>query len=280
VDWEDAPAVEAIFARLRRLARERRAVALKLDPGVPLGRPAGDRALAALGRQGFRRLDAGPGFEGVQPRFVMRLSLAGRGLDEILAAMAPKTRYNVRLSERRGVRVRSGGRDDLPAFYRLLVETARRDRFVVRTFDYFARLWETCVEPGLARLWLGERDGELLAGAVAFLVGSAAWYLYGASASRQRDAMASHAVQWRMIRWAHESGCAVYDFRGVSGDLRPDNPLHGLYRFKKGFGGELVEWVGEWDRPCRPLPYWMARRVLPVARRVLAMRRAASESEA
>lgn len=279
VDWNDAAAVAAIFEALRELARERRAIALKLDPAVPKASSACAQALRA---NGFRPLETGSGFEGVQPRFVMRLPLGGRSEEDLLAAMTSKTRYNIRLAERRGVLVRSGERADLRPFYDLLLETARRDRFVVRAFDYFERMWDTCIAPGLARLWLAELDGELLAGTIAFLIGDTAWYLYGASSGRRRDAMPSHAVQWRMIRWALASGCAVYDFRGVSGDLRPENPLYGLYRFKKGFGAELVEFVGEWDRAWRPAAYWLARRGIPLARRMLARRRsaAAAESEA
>ena len=59
--------------------------------------------------------------------------------------------------------------------------------------------------------------------------------------------MPNYLLQWRMIQWAVETGCRIYDFRGVSGDLSEDNPLYGLYKFKKGFGGEFTEFVGEMD---------------------------------
>ena len=59
--------------------------------------------------------------------------------------------------------------------------------------------------------------------------------------------MPNSLLQWRMIQWAVEKGCRIYDFRGVSGDLSPDNPLYGLYQFKKGFGGEFTEFIGEMD---------------------------------
>ena len=94
--------------------------------------------------------------------------------------------------------------------------------------------------------------------------GDKAWYLYGASSNRHRNLMPNYLIQWEMIRWAREQGCTLYDFRGVSGDLNEDNPLYGLYRFKKGFGGEFTEFIGEWDQIYSPVFYWLFNHVLPI----------------
>jgi len=267
VDWDDAGAVDAALEALVAFARRRGAVALKLDPGVPRDHPV---CAAALRRYGFRALDTGVSFEGVQPRFHMRLPLAGRGEADLLGAMHSKTRYNIRLAERRGVALRAGGGADIPAFYAVLQETAARDRFLVRGLSYFEAMWRECLGRGLGWLLLAEADGDLLAGAIVFRLGNTAWYVYGASSNRRRGLMPAYAVQWEAIRRARAAGCTVYDFRGVSGDLSEDNPLYGFYRFKKGFGAELAEFVGEWDRPVRPLAYLLARRALPVARHAMA----------
>ena len=86
------------------------------------------------------------------------------------------------------------------------------------------------------------------------LVGSHAWYSYGASTSAKRDVRGSNAIQWRMMRDALAAGADVYDLRGISDTLDPDDPLFGLIGFKLGTGGEAVEYVGEWDLPLhRPL---------------------------
>ncbi len=267
VDWHDPSAVKATLKAIADLGRARRAVVCKLDPGIPKDDPACAQHLAG---HGFIARSAGPNFEGVQPRFHMQLSLAGRQAEALLAGMHPKTRYNIRLAERRGVRVRAGGAGDLDTFYALLLETACRDRFLVRGPEYFRAMWRHCLEPGLGWLLLAEADGECLAGAIVFRVGAMAWYLYGASSSRHRDLMPAYAVQWDGIQRTLRDGCRIYDFRGVSGDLDPDNPLYGLFRFKSGFGAELVELTGEWDRPYRPAAYWAVERVLPVARSTLA----------
>lgn len=277
VDWDDAAAVEAALAGLVAFARSRRAVTLKLDPGVPRDHPG---CAPALRRHGWRALEAGLSFEGVQPRFHMRLPLQGRDEAALLAAMHPKTRYNIRLAERRGVAVRAGSAADIPDFYAILRETAVRDRFLVRGLPYFQGMWRECLARDLGWLLLAEAGGELLAGAIVFRVGNTAWYLYGASANRRRELMPAYAVQWEAIRRALAAGCAVYDFRGVSGDLSEDNPLHGIYRFKRGFGAELAEFVGEWDRPIRPLAHLLAQRALPLARRgMAALRRRGAGAE-
>ncbi len=270
VDWDDGVAVDAALEAVVGFARQRRAVALKLDPAVAEAHPA---CAAALRRHGLRLLESGPAFEGVQPRFVMHLPLTGRDEAGVLAGMQPKTRYNIRLAERRGVVVRSGTAADMAAFYALLTETARRDGFLVRGPAYFDAMWETCLAAGLGWLLLAEAEGELLAGAIVFRMGDCAWYLYGASANRQRDRMPAYAVQWEAIRRALAAGCRWYDLRGVSGDLSPQAPLHGLYRFKKGFGAELVSYVGEWDRPLRPAAYLLARHGVPWLRHTLAAAR-------
>jgi peptidoglycan pentaglycine glycine transferase (the first glycine) len=276
MDWSRESTVRACLAAAADLGRERGAVALKIDPGVPDGDAT---CLSALQRNGFQALKTGENFEGVQPQHVMHLPIEGRSADDLLASFHPKTRYNIRLAERRGVRVRVGRREDLPAFYDALLETARRDHFVVRARTYFESMYDTCLANGIGRLWLAEaQDGELLAGAIAFQLGGITWYLYGASRNARRELMAPYAVQWSMIHWAMEAHCRLYDFRGVSGDLSPHNPLYGLYRFKKGFGADLVRYVGEFDRPYRPLRLWAYHRALPVARWLV--RRRAADGDA
>ena len=92
----------------------------------------------------------------------------------------------------------------------------------------------------------------VIAGTIAILYGDKVWYLYGASSNDNRKAMPNYLLQWEMIRWSIEAGCKIYDFRGVSGDISEDNPLYGLYRFKKRFGGDFVEFVGEYELPIKP----------------------------
>ena len=98
-----------------------------------------------------------------------------------------------------------------------------------------------------ARLYMAFHEGQPIAGTLAIHYGDKVWYLYGASSNEHRNLMPNYLLQWSMIQWAVETGCSVYDFRGVSGDISEDNPLYGLYKFKKGFGGDFTEFVGEYD---------------------------------
>ncbi len=276
--WDCSSEDEDFFwEEVKRLARRHRGVFVKVDPDVPRS----DAAYAEmLARRGFRPAGARGGFGGLQPRFVFRLDL-GPSPEEILARMAPKTRYNIRLAARKGVRVRPArDKEDLAVFYAILLETARRDGFLVRSYSYFEKMWDLFVARGKARLFLAEYLGEVLAGALAFWCGDKVWYLYGASRSRHRNVMPNHLLQWEMICWARSLGCRVYDFRGVPPGERPGDPLAGLYRFKKGFGAEFTEFVGEHDLVLSPFWYFSWRTLLPCYQRLLRWGRRSSPAPA
>lgn len=250
-DLHDEKLFDAFLAAVREVGRRERAVLWKIDPDVAA---SDERLKAYLASRGFVPAGREGGFSGTQPRFVFRLDITPSA-EELLAAFAPKTRYNIRLAQRRGVEVRVAAREELSVFYSLLVETAKRDRFLIRGERYFEIIWEELVERDLARYFLAWYGDIPIAGALALSMGGKAWYLYGASANHHRELMPNYLMQWAMIQWAKERGCTLYDFRGVSGDLSPDNPLYGLYRFKKGFGGRFTEFIGEHDFVLSPLWY-------------------------
>jgi lipid II:glycine glycyltransferase (peptidoglycan interpeptide bridge formation enzyme) len=277
-DLRDQGLFDFLLARVKELARQERAILWKIDPDVPV--PADD-LVAYLRSRGFVAAYSEEGFGGIQPRFVFRLDL-GPSPEELLKSFHPKTRYNIRLAERRGVQVEVGkDKEDLAVFYRLLEETARRDGFLIRNFGYFAAIWEELVYRDYARLFLAYYQEEPIAGALAFTIGKKAWYVYGASSNRHRNVMPNYLLQWRMINWAKERGCVLYDFRGVPGTSDPRHPLHGLYRFKRGFSPVFTEFIGEYDLPFSLLWYRSWRAFVPFYRRLrraLAGRHSAPEA--
>lgn len=259
-DLHDEALFDEFVAAVREVGRREGAILWKIDPDVA----APDERLSGyLAARGFTPAGQEGGFEGTQPRFVFRLDITPSP-DDLLASFAPKTRYNIRLAERRGVTVRAAARDDLPAFYRLLRETAERDRFLIRNERYFEIMWDELVGRDYARVFMALYQGEPIAGTLALALGAKAWYLYGASANHHRELMPNYLLQWTMIRWARERGCTLYDFRGAPGDPSPDHPLHGLYRFKKGFNGVHTEFVGEYDLVLSPLWYRLWNLAEPV----------------
>jgi lipid II:glycine glycyltransferase (peptidoglycan interpeptide bridge formation enzyme) len=186
--------------------------------------------------------------------------------EALLAAMKAKTRYNIGLARKKGVAVEEGSAGDLPAWYELYRETARRDRITLHAFDYYRRQFELAVssEAGVAlKLLLARHQGELLAGIIVALRGKASWYLYGASSDRKRNLMPAYALQWEAIRLARRAGCQIYDLFGIPPADDPFHPMHGLYRFKTGFGGRQLDRLGCWDLPFSPagyLAYFLAER--------------------
>jgi lipid II:glycine glycyltransferase (peptidoglycan interpeptide bridge formation enzyme) len=258
--FDDARALGGLLARVRRDAG--RAFLLKCDPAVA----ADSLETAALHRAGFRGARAG-GIGAVQPPAVMTLDLRPDE-DTLFARFKPKWRYNVRLAERRGVEVVEAGGDELPTFFALLVETARRDRFPLRGQRYFETQWNALARRGMVRMWLARYAGRVIAGAMCFVFGARVTYMYGASANAHREVMPNHLVQWTMIRWAKACGAAVYDLRGVSAirDGKPVEPSNvGLNRFKEGFGARYVEYVGDLELPLRPVMWRAWTTAVPAA---------------
>ena len=196
----------------------------------------------------------GAGFGDVQPRYVFQVPLAGRTLDDVMTGFNQLWRRNIRKAEKAGVTVTRGTRTDLVDFHTVYVETAARDRFTPRALSYFERMWD-CLnsrEPRMS-LHLAHHAGHLAAATIMVRVGTHAWYSYGASTTADRDVRPSNALQWDMITRAHDEGCDVYDLRGISDTLDPDDHLHGLVQFKLGSGGYAQEYVGEWDYVTRPM---------------------------
>lgn len=272
VDTANSEVFNAFADDLKKAAKARRAILIKIDPPVPI---EDDRSARNIENFGFRAIADPTGFGGTQPKCVMQLDL-DREPDDLLADFKPKTRYNIRLAEKKGVCIKTDcTREDLPAFYEVLRVTARRDGFLVRGLSYFEALWDILVTNGYAKLFLSTYDGTVLGGALAFVIGDRAWYVYGASSNEHRNLMPNHLMQWEMIKWAKSIGCKWYDFRGVSprrGASEAEDHLQGLNRFKDGFSPRYVEYIGEYDLPLSPMWYWLWVRAKPAVMNLLKSR--------
>jgi len=184
-------------------------------------------------------------------------------LDQVLASMKSKTRYNVRLSGKKGVIVSEGGPEDLDPWYALYQETSSRDRIAIHSRAYYQGLFKASESyPGVkptVKLLLARHGEELLAGNIVAFWKNRAAYLYGASSGEKRNLMPTYALQWEAIRMAREAGCTSYDLYGVPPQPDPDHPMFGLYQFKTGFSDRVIERWGTWDVPFRPLLYSLYR---------------------
>ncbi|MBN2533545.1 MAG: peptidoglycan bridge formation glycyltransferase FemA/FemB family protein [Spirochaetales bacterium] len=194
----------------------------------------------------------------IQPRHTVILRL-DRPEEDILASMKHKTRYNIRLSEKKGVKVEECGEEKLGEWFDLYLETAARDRIALHSRDYyfaFFRLAKEYVHEKISvKLLTARVEDELVAGIIMAIKGETAWYMYGASSNNKRNYMPNHALQWEAIRLARENGCRFYDFFGIPRCNEPEDPMYGLYRFKTGFGGDFFHRYGSYDVILNSLYY-------------------------
>ena len=252
LDTPSGTRTAALLSALHAACRRQRAILLKVEPDWEDDQQAHTR----LQLQGFR-----PSRETVQPQRTVLVDLRPDE-EAILAHMKPKTRYNIRLAERKGIRVRRGTAQDLPIFYGLLQVTSQRDGFGVHTQAYYREAFCLFAAQQAVALLLAQYEGKTLAALMVFACGKKSWYMYGASSNEERQRMPNHLLQWEAMRWAKARGCETYDLWGIpdvdESDLGPQmalaekqgvlsTGLGGLYRFKRGFGGDEVRYVGAYD---------------------------------
>ncbi len=212
----------------------------------------------------------------VQPVDSLTLDLSPSE-ERLLASMKPKTRYNIRLASRHGVRVERYAPGDrgleraLGEWNRLAEETESRHALAATDPIHIRALFEAAadlcgaaaagatVNLSVARATGTPFAGTALAAAVIARSAERAFYLYGASSGEERQLMAPYALQWDAIRAAKSAGCREYDFCGIPPAHDPGHPLHGLYRFKRGFGGREVHLCGCWDVPLDEEAYEVLR---------------------
>ena len=260
-DFHDDTALKSLLVAIRPLAREHGALCLKVEPNL-----ADEPWLAErLRANGFC-----PSPQEIQPRRTILVDLDDEP-DELLKRMKQKTRYNIRLAGRRGVTIRPGEEQDLPAVYDLMMLTAERDGFGIHSRAYYETAYRLFVPDGRGAMLLAEHEGQLLAALMAFAFGRTAIYMYGASSNEGRKRMPTYLLQWEAMLWAQERGCVFYDLWGVPDEdletLETNFPqrsdgLWGVYRFKRGFGGVLTRSTGAWDLVYSPFRYELYRAAL------------------
>jgi lipid II:glycine glycyltransferase (peptidoglycan interpeptide bridge formation enzyme) len=257
VDWNNPAQVRALLAEVDRVAKKHRAALLKIEPGYGLDQ-------VDFTAYGFRR-----SIQTVQPPRSVVLDISGDE-EAVLGRMNQGTRRNIRKSAKYEVEIQTGSRADVARFNALLHETGERDAFGVHTPEYYERAYDLFVPQGRAALLLAHYADQDLAGVMVFQVGNWAWYLYGASADRERQRMASYGVQWAGIEWARSKGATFYDMYGIP-DTDPEtleaqfetrsDGLWGVYRFKRGWGGDVVRSAGAWDRVYNRIIYAAYQRI-------------------
>jgi peptidoglycan pentaglycine glycine transferase (the first glycine) len=240
---------DRFLGELDRACKKRRAIFLKIEPDIWGSGFILPPSFFILSKYN------------IQPPRTIIVDLKGSE-DEILSRMKQKTRYNIRLATKKGVTVRPW--NNLPAFHRMMLATGDRDRFGVHSLEYFRRAYELFHPTDMAELLVAEYEGKPLAALMVFARGRRAWYVYGASNDEERNRMPTYLLQWEAMRWARSKGAEEYDLWGVPDEdeakleahfTERSDGLWGVYRFKRGFGGELKRAARALDRVYNPLFY-------------------------
>jgi lipid II:glycine glycyltransferase (peptidoglycan interpeptide bridge formation enzyme) len=175
--------------------------------------------------------------------------------DELLLEMKPKWRYNIKLAYRKGVTVRTSTKlADLKIFHELSVSMHDRG-YTPFDITHYERLLYTLSKDKHIKLYIAEYQKKPLSMILVTHFGEVATYLHGASSNDFRELMPNHLVQWEAILDAKRAGCTAYDFWGVAPNDEKPHPWSGITRFKKGFGGETIHFVGAFDYAFSPLWY-------------------------
>jgi peptidoglycan pentaglycine glycine transferase (the first glycine) len=288
LDWRNAALRDLVLQDLEALAGSAGAIQIKIDPDVVLGRgiPGAGSAREEEAESGIVAAWRARGWkfspEQVQFRNSVVWDIRPKE-DDLLAAMKPKTRYNIRLAQKRGVAVREASEADLPLLYRMYAETADRDGFVIRSEEYYRDVWGAMLRAGRAQPLLAEVEGLPVAALILFHFANRGWYLFGMSRALHREKMPNHLLQWEAVRWLKSHGCAAYDLWGAPDEFSPRDPLWGVFQFKLGFGAAVTRFAGAWDYAPSAVRYAAYHRILPRLldiTRLLARRRVHAAAEA
>ncbi|NJC96127.1 MAG: peptidoglycan bridge formation glycyltransferase FemA/FemB family protein [Anaerolineae bacterium] len=279
LDWTNESLCDRVLNDLQSFAKKQGAIFLKVDSDVVLGTgvPGGEEDVVDNGGQAvmsdLKRKGGEYSADQIQFRNTVLIDL-NPSEEELLARMKQKTRYNIRLAEKKGVSLRVGSQEDLAMLYKMHAETSVRDGFVIRDEGYYKTVWSLFMnssEPTCEPL-IAEVDGEPVAAIFVFYFAGRAYYVYGMSRSVHREKMPTYLLQWEAMRRAKAKGCAVYDLWGAPEVFDESDSMWGVYRFKEGLGGQVVRTLGAYDFAPSPLWYKMYSEIIPRALDVMRAR--------
>lgn len=279
LDWHDETLRRRVLSDLTARAKRENAIFIKIDPDILIatGEPGSDdewidprypSIAADVGAAGFM-----PSDEQIQFRNTVLIDVDAEP-EDLLARMKQKTRYNVRLAQKKGVSVRQGSLADADLLYAMYTETAARDGFIIREKQYYQLVWRLFERNAVPLI--AEVDGEAVAAVYLFHFAGTAYYIYGMSRDAHREKMPNALLQYEAMLWARQRGCAVYDLWGAPDEFNQGDSMWGVYKFKLGFNGITRRTPGAYDGVITPMLYWLytkARPKLLATARWLARRR-------
>jgi len=218
-----------MIEKLTQLGKQKKAIFIQLEPNVLDG-----------------NVPLRPSHHPLFTKYTFVLDLT-KSEDTLLAAMHPKTRYNIRVAQKHGVVVGEHN-DAFESYLALTKETTSRQGFYAHNETYHRTMWDIMRKAGIAHLFTASYHGEILSAWIVFVYGDTVYYPYGASSRSHREVMAPTLMLWEIARWAKKKGLKKFDLWGALGPTPDENdPWYGFHRFKQGFNPRLVEFIGSYD---------------------------------
>ena len=256
---------------IKELAKKYNAFVIQIEPDIKSDDTEFRQIVEKLG---FGVKDDAKNFsQEIQPRYVFRLNIKGKTEDEVFNEFHSKTRYNIRLAVKKGVVIKEGTKEDLKDFHKIMITTGKRDGFIIRPLEYFEKMYDE-LAPEHMKVLMAYYEDKPISGIIPIMYGNKTWYLYGASSNEYRNLMPNYLLQWEMIKQAIQNKSDIYDFRGVCGIIDESHPQYGLYRFKKGFGAEFTEFIGEIYIRFNPVKFRLYKISEKIFKRIRVIKRA------
>lgn len=253
-DWRNREIMDDIMVGIKELAKKYKCIEFICDPCIE---ECDEDTWKIFGEMGFSHKRFAPDFETIQTRnnYMLR-DIEGKTLDEIMLGFKPDWRNRIRKAPKKGVYCEFHGAEAVDDFYPIMQATGERDGFTIRSKEYFVKMLNSLGED-MCRLVMCyvDEDGKKipLSGAIAVRYAGKTAYVYGASANHHRNLYPNYLMQWEMIQWAMKGNCYIYDFQGIPHFDDETKPEYGVYKFKKGFNGEVVTFEGEFSYTFKPV---------------------------
>ncbi len=241
--------VNNFLGEVKKIARKEKAIFVRIEPPFEYGTLEADKYEKIVKKAGFRNAHASH-----QPEYTVIVDLE-QSKEDILKQMKQKGRYNIRISEKKGVLVSESLNTD--EFYRIFKETTSRDKFIGHDKDFYKKMVEMLGEKSMAKLYVAKYKDEIIAGIIVTFHKDTAIYYYGASSNKYRNVMAPYLLQWHAIKEAKQAGCKYYDFLGIAPPDEKNHPWQGISGFKLKFGGQVVRYVKAKEYVFKTFWYWL-----------------------
>ncbi|MCX6726022.1 MAG: peptidoglycan bridge formation glycyltransferase FemA/FemB family protein [Candidatus Shapirobacteria bacterium] len=235
-----------MIASLQKIGQQEKAIFIKMEPNIKKDTKT-EQFLLENGCQKGKSLFT---------KYSFQLNLQ-QTEEELLAKMKPKTRYNIRVSQKHDVKI---SEDNSPQafekYLELTNETTKRQKFYAHSANYHRKMWSFLQPSGIAHLFKAQYENQTLVTDIFFIFNQVLYYPYGASTREYKEVMAPYGLFWEVIKFGQKMDCKIFDMWGSPGpNPDPNDPWIGFHRFKEGFGGELIEFIGTYDLVLNPLLY-------------------------